>query len=100
MVILNNANHFHFMTFMELAHEMMRTQPELVYGNTSFAKILKRKLLPFSELCPEKQAKDFSRGLGLAHMDACLKKKSDAMEWLKGDIKALMADQGVSVSLP
>lgn len=57
-------------------------------------------MLPFSELCPAKNAEDFLRGLGLAHMDAYLKKNSNAMEWLKGDIKAHMAEQGVSVSLP
>ena len=56
-------------------------------------------MLPFSKLCSPEIAKDFLRGLGLAHMDAHLKNNSGAAEWLEGDIKAYMADQGVDVSV-
>jgi len=100
MVVLNNADHIHFATEMELKHERISSQPELWFGDTPITKRIKENMLPFSELCPAKNAEDFLRGLGLAHMDAYLKKNSNAMEWLKGDIKAYMADQGVSVSVP
>ena len=100
MVVLNNADHIHYATDMELKHERISSQPELWFGDTPITKRIKENMLPFSELCPAKNAEDFLRGLGLAHMDAYLKKNSNAMEWLKGDIKAYMADQGVSVSVP
>lgn len=100
MFVLNNAAHMHFSAFSELAHEMIRTQPEMVYGDTLFAKQLKESMVPFSKLCSAKNGEDFLRGLGLAHMDAYLKKKADALEWIEGDIIAYMADQGIDVSLP
>ena len=100
MVVLNNADHIHFATDMELKHDFISSQPEMIFGDIPMTKRIKENMLPFSELCPAKNAEDFLRGLGLAHMDAYLKKKSTALEWLKGDIKAHMAEQGVSVSLP
>jgi len=100
MVILNNADHLHFTTDMEVFHEIIRSQPEFWFGDTPMAKRVKENMLPFSELCPAKPAEDFLCGFGLAHMDAFLKKESGAIEWLKGDIKTLLADQGVSISLP
>ncbi|MHA2182411.1 MAG: hypothetical protein ACXAAH_13410, partial [Promethearchaeota archaeon] len=100
MVVLNNADHMHFSAFSELAHEMIRSQPEMVYGDSPLAHHLKENMVPFSELSPSKNAEDFLCGIGLAHMDAYLKKKVDAVEWIEGDIKVQMADQGIDVSIP
>jgi len=69
----------------------------LFFGDTPVAKNIKENMLPFSKLCPPEIANDFLRRLGLAHMDAHLKKNLDAVGWLDGDIKAYMADQGVDV---
>lgn len=100
MVVLNNADHMHFSAFSEIAHELIRTQPEMVYGDTPFAKQLKENMVPFSKLCSAKNGEDFLRGLGLAHMDAYLKRKADAIDWINGDIIAYMADQGIDVTIP
>jgi fermentation-respiration switch protein FrsA (DUF1100 family) len=97
IVVLNNADHFHFGTLTEPTHEMLRSQPELLFGDLPIAKRIKETMLPYSKLCSSEKAEDFLRGLGLAHMDAHLKKNPDAVEWLEGDIKAYMADQGVDV---
>jgi dienelactone hydrolase len=100
MVVLKNADHMHLTAFSEVAHELIRTQPEMVYGDTPFAKQLKESMVPFSELCSARNGEDFLCGLGLAHMDAYVKKKADAVEWVEGDIKAHMAEQGIDVSIP
>jgi len=100
LVVLNDADHSHFFKDIELAHEMVRSQPEMVFGDSPIAKRMKENMLSFSELCSEKNAHDFLCGLGLAHMDAHLKKKPNAVRWLEGDIKAYMAEQGVNVNIP
>lgn len=99
MIVIKNADHFHFCTYTEMAHEMLRSQPELLFGDTPVAKSIKENMLPYSELCPAEVAKNFLNSLGLAHMDAHLKKNLSAVEWLKGDIKSFMADKGIDIEV-
>jgi predicted dienelactone hydrolase len=100
LVILKNADHPHFFKDIEDAHEWMRSQPEMVFGDSPITKRIKENMLPFSELCSEKNAHDFVCGLELAHMDTHLKNNINAKEWLQGDIKAIMAKRGIDVSVP
>ncbi|MHA2394142.1 MAG: alpha/beta hydrolase family protein [Promethearchaeota archaeon] len=97
MVVLNNADHLHFSLNMEFTHEMIRSQPELLFGDTPITKQIKENMLPFSELISVKRSEDFLRSIGLAHMDAYLKQNSAAEEWLKGDVKSIMADKGIDI---
>jgi len=99
MIILNNADHFHFHELPEFIHEMIRSQPELLFGDTPVSKWIKETMLPFTELCPGKNAEDFLRGLGLAHMDAHLKSNQTAADWLKGDIEGIMTGKGIDVKV-
>lgn len=99
MVILKNADHFHFCQEVKQIYDLALPQLEILFGDTPETKRIKENFLPFSESCPPEKAHDFMLGLGLAHMDAYLKKKSGAAEWLAGDIKAHMADRGVDVKV-
>lgn len=99
MIVIKNADHFHFCTYTEMAHELLRSQPELLFGNTPIAKQIKENMLPISELCPPDNAKKFLNSLGLAHMDAHLKNNIAAKEWLEGNIKNVMASKGIEVEV-
>lgn len=94
MIVLNNADHFHFCDMMEEVHEFFRTQSEMLGEDKTIAE----KMRPFSELCPVEKAETYLRGLGLAHMDAYLKSNQSAMELLAGDIKALLKMRGIDVN--
>jgi predicted dienelactone hydrolase len=92
MVILRNADHFHFCDYAEQAHEWFRTMPHPGEGAWISAAMPR-----IEELCPAEHAYVFVRGLGLAHMDAFLKEHSTAARFLGGDIAAVLAARGVAV---
>jgi dienelactone hydrolase len=95
MVILRRADHAHFMDNAEQEHETGRTAPasgEWVY--------MQKEMLPITELCSEKQAHLFVRGLAVAHMDATLKESQEAKRFLAGDIANELARRGVEVVVP
>jgi dienelactone hydrolase len=99
MVILNNADHFHFNDGIEQVHEYFRNLQMTMRGNNLEAQILAKPLQPISELHPSKGAYEYIRGLGLAHMDAYLKNNKQAMEFLDGDLKTLLANRDIDVTL-
>lgn len=98
MVILNNADHYHFCDDIERVHEYFRTQAVAMGGDNPETKAL-AAMQPASELHPSKGAYDYTRGLGLAHMDIYLKGKNEAEEFLSSDLKTLLAEQDIDVSL-
>ena len=53
---------------------------------------------PASELLPSSRAFEYTRGLGLAHMDSYLKDIIEAKEFLKSDLKTLLAKREIDVS--
>jgi hypothetical protein len=55
-----------------------------------------KDLKPIGELCAGEAAYRFTRGLGLAHMDAHLKGDWEARRFLEVDVVAALATQGVS----
>ena len=101
MVILNQADHFHFCDGVEQTHEMFRKMGGLSIldpgGKGGPGSMQNAR--PSSELCPGKKAYQFLQGLGLAHMDAHLKNIPDALQLLSGDIVALLAGQGIKAEL-
>jgi predicted dienelactone hydrolase len=94
MVALQNADHMHFCDRVEEVHELFRMMPP----PGDFERIAKT-VRPIAELCPGEHAYVFARGLGLAHMDAYLKSDESAARFLAGDIRAALADRGVSVEI-
>ena len=101
MVILLNADHFHFCDGVEQTHDLFRQMG----GLSAFLDPKKtgidpmKKAKPSSELCPGKDAYRFIRGLGLAHMDAHLKGNPNAMDFLKGDIQSLLGSMGIKARI-
>ncbi len=94
LAVLNNADHMHFCDRVEETHELFRLMPQI----DRFADVAKR-VRPITELCPGAHAYDFVRGLGLAHMDAALKEREEAVALLTGDLAALLAKRGVSIEV-
>ena len=98
MVVLNNADHLHFVDDIEVMHEIFRKETIAMGGDNLQTKIL-AKMQPISELHPSKGAYDYVRGLGLAHMDAYLKHKKEAKDFLASDLKSLLAKREIDVTL-
>jgi dienelactone hydrolase len=92
MVILRRADHLHFMDNVEEVHETVRT----MQWTGDLAEILK-EMRPIAELCSGEQAHLFVRGLTLCHMDAILRQREEAHQFLLGDLKAELAMRGVDV---
>ncbi len=92
MVILCRADHLHFMDDVEELHETVR---KIVWpGELAW---LPKQMRPIAELCSGQQAHLFVRGLTLCHMDAILRQKEEAQQFLVGDIEAELARRGVEV---
>jgi len=93
MVVLENADHMHFCDQIEQVHELFRMMPPPIFD--AVAKDIK----PISELCASEGAYHFTRGLGLAHMDAHLRGMENAASFLAGDLVAALKAQGVAASV-
>lgn len=86
MVVLVNADHFHFCDGVELVHDMMAP---LMGGQTKKS----------SEFIPGAHAYDVTNGLGLIHFDASLRKLPEAISLAERDPKELLAARGIAVEL-
>lgn len=93
MLILENADHMHFCDQIEEIHEFFRMMPPPVFAG------LAKDVKPIAELSPAEGAYRFTRGLGLAHMDAHLRGAEGAASFLAGDLVAALAAQGVRASM-
>ena len=104
VVILENADHFHFnddveanqdsfKLFMEAAHA--DADEETRSGLDAMLSLMK----PSTELVPGDHAYALINGLGLSHFDAHLRNNTDAAALLQGDLRALMAARGITISL-
>jgi hypothetical protein len=56
---------------------------------------LAKDIKPIAELCAGDPAYRFTRGLGLAHMDAHLRGDAEARRFLDDDVIARLASEGV-----
>jgi dienelactone hydrolase len=90
MVILRGADHLHFMDNVEEEHEGFRALP--LTGEFAW---LTKEMRPIAELCSGQQSHLFVRGLTLCHLDATLRRKKEAQEFLAGDVKSALAERGV-----
>ncbi|HEV7902506.1 MAG TPA: hypothetical protein VGO96_01590 [Pyrinomonadaceae bacterium] len=90
LLVLRRADHMHFMDNVEQMHEAVRTMP--FTGDLAW---LPREMRPIAELCSGEQAHLFVRGLTLCQMDAILKRRETAQQFLDGDLEAELAARGV-----
>jgi dienelactone hydrolase len=92
MFILENADHMHFCDQIEQVHELFRMMPPPIFDQ------LAKSIKPIGELCAAEGAYDFTRGLGLAHMDAHLRGVEPAARLLAGDVIATLRARGVTAT--
>lgn len=95
MFILRRADHMHFMDNVEELHEAVRAVSwpgELAW--------LPQEMRPVAELCSGAEAHLFVRGLTLCHLDATLRRRAEAQQFLTGDVAAALARRGVEVMMP
>ena len=97
MIALIDADHLHFCKEVEPSHNLIRQQPELFFEDIHLITKIKEKMLSFDKLCSAEEGHAFLQVLGLAHMDAHLKKNSNAIEILSGDVEGFMAENNVDV---
>jgi len=55
------------------------------------------RMRPIAELCSGEQAHLLVRGLALTHLDARLRQRADAQQFLCGDFEVALAARGVEV---
>jgi hypothetical protein len=93
MVVLENADHMHFCDQIEQIHELFRMMPPPVFDE------LVQHIRPIGELCAPDAAYDFTRGLGLAHLDAHVRGVEGAARFLAGDVVATLAARGIRATV-
>jgi predicted dienelactone hydrolase len=90
MIVIEHADHMHFCDRAREIHELFRTMPPPgpLEGVAKHSR-------PFDELCPAEHAYDVVRGLGLAHLDAALKRHAAARAFVDGDVAGHIAVRGI-----
>jgi predicted dienelactone hydrolase len=86
LVVLHDADHFHFQDDVESMHDLMST----IMGGT---------LRPSSELMSGAEAYQLIDGVGLAHFDAHLRGLDEAADLLDDDLQAMLAGRGIDVEV-
>ena len=87
MVMLVNADHYHFCDNAEVVHDMMSS----LMGEGAAR--------PSSELVPGAHAYDVTNELGLAHFDAELRKLPGAAAFLSRDLSEILAERGIAIEV-
>lgn len=86
MVVIINADHYHFCDGAEVVHDLMTGT-------------MVEDAKPSSELVPGAHAYDVTNGLGLAHFDAEIRKMPEAAALLERDLTELLAERGINVDV-
>ncbi len=86
MVVVVNADHFHFCDGAEVVHDMMAP---IMAGQTKTS----------AEFVPGAHVHDVTNGLGLAHFDAVLRGNDDAAAVLARDLVEVLAERGITIEL-
>jgi dienelactone hydrolase len=103
-VVLANADHFHFNDNVEAAQDGYKAFIEAANENADeetrgATNAILSVTKPSNELLPGSHAHKLINGLGVAHFDAHLNDHGGAAEILQGDLPALLANQGISISM-
>jgi predicted dienelactone hydrolase len=93
MVVLHGADHFHFVDRAEQVHEFMRA------GSFRPFDRIAHLMRPIAELSRAQAAYLAVSALSVAHMDSVLNGSGAAAQFLAGDIQAILADHGVTVTV-
>ncbi|MDW3219520.1 MAG: alpha/beta hydrolase [Acidimicrobiales bacterium] len=86
LVVLANADHYHFCDNVEAVHDLM----SMTMGEGA---------KPSSELVPGDHAYAMTTALGLAHFDASLRGSPPAAAFLAQDLRAVLAERGVDITV-
>jgi len=92
MFVLRRSDHAHFMDDAEKIHEGFR----LLAAEGDLAAMI-AGMRPFAELCSAESAHSFTRALALAHMDAHVKQRDDAAQFLAEKAAAALASHEFDV---
>jgi predicted dienelactone hydrolase len=104
VVILENADHFHFNDDVEANQDSFKLFMEAATadadedtkrGMDTMLSLMK----PSSKLVPGTHAYNLINGLGLSHFDANLRDNKDAATFLQSDLRSVMAARGITISL-
>ena len=102
LISLGSADHMHFSDRVEEAHELFRNMGSMISGGMSggpdIVSILEH-MKPITELVSGEVACLFTRSLGLAHMDAHLRKDAEASGFLESDLPTLFSQRGIPISV-
>jgi dienelactone hydrolase len=103
-VVLMNADHFHFNDHVEAAQDGYKAFIEAANANADeetrrATNAILSVTKPSTELVPGSHAHTLINGLGVAHFDAHLNDHGGAADILQGDLPALLANQGISISM-
>jgi len=90
LVVLDDADHFHFCDRVEEVHELYRRMAPPLDE-------VARRMPPASALCPGDHGSLFVRGLALAHLDATLGRRTEAARFLRDDVERAFAAKGIPV---
>jgi dienelactone hydrolase len=86
LVVLRRADHQHFVDDVAGDHEALRAMA--LPGDAAW---MPAAMLPMARLTPPEQAHAFTRGLTLAHLDACLRGDARARAWLASGVAEHLA---------
>ena len=102
-VVLENADHFHFNDNVEATQDGYKAFIDAANANADeetqkATNAMLSLMKPSTELVPGSHAYTLINGLGVAHFDAHLNDHGGAADILQGDLPALLANQGISIS--
>jgi dienelactone hydrolase len=100
-VVLMNAGHMHFVDHAAESHEWQRiawSDPNW-HDKEVDGPALAEASRPFSELCPAVPAMDAMRALCLAHMDAHVRDRAEAHDFLDGDFASAIKARGADLEV-
>lgn len=89
LVVLESTDHMHFCDGARQIHEIFRAMPVPPV-------VLACPLPPFDELAPAKHGYEATRGLVLAHLDASIRGRPEAVAIAGGDLAAMLAARGIA----
>jgi hypothetical protein len=93
MFTLQRADHQHFIDNGEIVHEAVRSMT--LPGDAAW---IPGAMRPITELCSGEASLSFTRGLTLAHLDAALRQRPEARQFLAGDVVAELAARGIEAT--
>jgi len=104
IVVLLNADHFHFNDAIEQTHDGYKSMLGMLAGGVDkdtrhIMETMIAGMKPSSELVAGDDAYALINGLGLAHFDRELRGSQEAASFLSGDLVAMLGERNIKVKL-